>query len=530
MELASASRAAAPHSKRDWTFAVAAWAAVLLIAATSRAGGLEVPDLGTRALGRGTAFAARADDLSAFYYNPAGLSKQHDIDVLLGVSLIRQSVDYRRYGSGGCWVDEVGGVFVPECETTQEIMAVAEEYPGSVLITDPSLDHGELPDADYPYGRPFGSVSSSKSLGALPMIVVGWGDIGHVKGLAAAVGLLTPSSFGAPSYSDTGAQRYALTEANLLIVYPGAGLAYSPNRYFRIGAVFLSGIGVFEQSQAIRPMPIPRDVFFNGDLGGDALLTVNATDPFIPTGIVGVMSQPLDWLELGVSAKLPAFIEAEGKVSYRAPTTDMPESHLVRDGVTLRQMFPLVLRAGARFVHRRFDIETDFVWENWSALDAFEVDMDASLYDETTGEIEMPDAEVPKNFRDAFSARLGSDVEVWPEHLAVRAGGFYQSSAYPENNETFNIDFPYGEQFGVSAGLTWHVRIRGFNWLDVHAGYEHVFQPDVEVKRGIVQQQGQPYDNGEEQIPVGGVINGGKYRVSLDVFGLALEGHFPLKK
>ena len=44
---------------------------VLLSAATARAGGLEIPDLGTVAIGRGAAFVARADNLSAFHYNPA---------------------------------------------------------------------------------------------------------------------------------------------------------------------------------------------------------------------------------------------------------------------------------------------------------------------------------------------------------------------------------------------------------------------------------------------------------------------------
>ena len=55
------------------------------------------------------------------------------------------------------------------------------------------------------------------------------------------------------------------------------------------------------------------------------------------------------------------------------------------------------------------------------------------------------------------------------------------------------------------------------------------FQPDVVVKRGVVQQQGLPMQiSADESVQIANVVNGGRYRVSLNVFGLAIEGHFPL--
>jgi long-chain fatty acid transport protein len=508
--------------KRSFSgIALLAALAVTLVTGAVRAGGLEFPDLGTLAIGRGTAMVARADDGSAFYYNPAGLSKQPGVNALLGANIVNLNVDYKRYGSGGCWVDRVGGEFVPSCEADR--IAVLVDHPDATLIDDPALDHSL-----DPAGAPFGSVSSDKRFGASPMVVVSWGDVAKIEGLAIAIGLVPPSSFGTPSYPRTGPQRYSMIEANFLVVYPGLGFAYAPSRTFRIGGVFLSGVGHFRQSQAIRPFPLPLDPSFNEDLTGDAVITIDAKDPFIPTGIVGVMSQPLDWLELGLAVKLPAEIVAEGDVAYEASVIDLPDSYLKTSGVTLRHSFPLVIRAGARFVHPRFDVEADFVWEQWSSLDSFEVDMDAVLFDGTYSDLPMPDAEVPKRFRDTYSIRYGGDVEVWPEHLAVRVGGFYQTSAYPEDNATFNLDFPFGEQVGVGGGVTWHAIIRGVNYLDVHAGYMHVFQPDVVVKRGVVQQQGMPLTIDGEEVQIANAVNGGRYRVSLNVFGLALEGHFPL--
>ena len=44
------------------------------------AGGMEMPDNGTRALARGGAFTALADDLSAIAHNPGALIKLNGID------------------------------------------------------------------------------------------------------------------------------------------------------------------------------------------------------------------------------------------------------------------------------------------------------------------------------------------------------------------------------------------------------------------------------------------------------------------
>ena len=107
----------------------------------------------------------------------------------------------------------------------------------------------------------------------------------------------------------------------------------------------------------------------------------------------------------------------------------------------------------------------------------------------------------------------------------MRVRGLYQSSAYPKNNDTFSLDFPYGEQFGASAGLTWHA----FGYVDVSFGYIHLFQPRVTVTDGVLQQSpGSPYDpqDGGDLIHLGNTVNNGDYDVNLNIYALSLEGHF----
>lgn len=495
-----------------WGFSTA-----LFLVFNTQAGGLEVPDLGTVALGRGAAFVARADNLSAFYYNPAGLSKQKGPNVMLGVNMLHSKVEFLRSGNDR-EIEIAPGVQVQNPSKDYSTYQPLDGIPPEAFSTV-TLEGGGFP-----------STTGSGPIGLLPSLIFNWGDVLGIEGLAIAGGILPPTSFGAPKYPDDGAQRYALRDAHFLIMHPGVGVSYAFNRYIQVGAVFMSGFALLKQSQAIRPFPQKDDIVnFNEDLDGDAHLKVDVADHFMPTGVIGVLSNPLDWLEIGLAIKLPMYIKAKGKVEYTAPKVAFRNSALVKgqDDVTLSQHFPLAVRLGARYIHERFDVELDFVFENWASLDGFDIDMEAVLDEDTTDpnspKEDMPDTLVPKHFRNTYCVRLGGDIVVWPKHITVRLGGYVQSSAYPKNFDTFSLDFPFATQIGLSGGITWHA----MKYLDVHAGYMHVFQPDVTVTEGIIQQQGKPMEdaNGNEVSP-GNTVNNGTYKVALNLFGVSLEGHF----
>jgi long-chain fatty acid transport protein len=203
---------------------MASWCGViafLLIAPQARAGGIEVPDLGAVALGRGTAFVAKADNLTAFYYNPAGLSKSKGPNLIVGANLGNLNVRYTRTG-GDPYVQNVYGV--------------------EVISEHPEDDYYLVNEDDF-VAEPFSTTSQQGALGiSSANLVFNWGDPGGVKGLAVAVGVITPSGYGSSKYAASGSQRYVLVHAEQLIVYPGVGLSYAVNRYFQIGAVFLVGI------------------------------------------------------------------------------------------------------------------------------------------------------------------------------------------------------------------------------------------------------------------------------------------------
>lgn len=64
---------------------------LLLTASTSFAAGFRLPQAGAKAMGMGFAFTAVADDPSAIYFNPAGLTQLKGQNVMAGVTYVREN-------------------------------------------------------------------------------------------------------------------------------------------------------------------------------------------------------------------------------------------------------------------------------------------------------------------------------------------------------------------------------------------------------------------------------------------------------
>ena len=64
---------------------------LLFTASTSFAAGFRLPEAGVKAMGMGFAFTAQADDPSAIYFNPAGLTQLKGQNVMVGVTYVREN-------------------------------------------------------------------------------------------------------------------------------------------------------------------------------------------------------------------------------------------------------------------------------------------------------------------------------------------------------------------------------------------------------------------------------------------------------
>lgn len=493
------------HKKQYWQLLIITALTTFSLAAAS--GGLEFPGIGTEASARGGAFVAKATGGSAFIYNPAGLAKSTQINLLFSIQLVHLQLDYRRQGSGGYWLDSPANNWSQNCPNQ------------TICIADPNMDYGFATN-----GAPFSKTTMS-SWAPLPLAVLNWGNFAGIDGLSVSIGLVPPSAFGTFSLPSKGAQRYSLIRSSHFVIFPGVGIAYRIHPKVHVGAVFMSGIARLNQSLKIRPLPSMASTRYNENIDGDAFLETTAQDWFIPTATMGILVTPKKWLELGLSARLPAFIGAKGKMHYQAPSNDMALSYMpkTKNDITLKQHFPLHIRFGARYIGHRFDVEADVTFENWASLSGFDIIPDAIIIDpineQTQTETAMPKGEIPKNFRNTYSAHIGSSIALLPGILQLHLGAFFQSSAYPKNNSTFNIDVPFATQIGASGGLSVLLGKR----IKCHLAFLHIFQPRVTVKKGIVQQQGLPLSTGEN---IGNTINNGTYDVAINILGLSGEYQF----
>ena len=287
--------------------------AVLLCASLpslARAGGFEVPDNGTEALGRGTAFAAKASDGTALEYNVAGLANQRGTRVLFDGKIDIDNESFSRAGA----------------------------YPGTPPQT--------------PWGNTFYPTVSNQGVPFFAPFVALSTDFGYFDRLTFAVGAFGPSGAGNPVYpyglsnGEPSPARYDILASESTMILPTAAVAYRLADRIDVGAAFHYVMASFNLSNTAyvdigcaerRVLPVRRHQ--------RSVATVGLT----ATGSAGVMLHPDSWLDLGVNVRGPMTINGQGTISV---TT---YSGTQSSGAATLQTSPPVERprGGAREVQQR---------------------------------------------------------------------------------------------------------------------------------------------------------------------------------
>jgi long-chain fatty acid transport protein len=419
--------------------------AILGIATLARAGGFEIGDQGPRAAGRAGAFTVRADDPSAIDFNPAGLARLRGTRLFLADRLMFSNEEFRRARTLD-WSDAVHGM--PRFVSFPAVRnATRTQWKGPFLAA--STDFG-LSD---------------------------WGFAIGVYGPAGTIGQDFPLD---------GPQKYMLVDRQVEILYYTASVAWKYRDVFGIGASL----------QWVDLLSIRFDLVIDGNAsprlvkpaGGrfDVLSRMRGSDRVGFTSIVGVWYRPIRGLEFAAAARiLPVWFHAASRLSVQPLNLKLDEPpEITRDGVpdnkvTFSFVIPPRLRVGARYVFERGDrelgdIELDLGYEAWSMLKQFTLDGEGLVTTVLGQRVPIGVIKVPRHWKDTWSARLGGDFHVVPDHLTLRAGFFYESAA-SDPAYTY-IDLLAFHRFGPSAGFS-------FDWagFDLSAAYTYVFQMPVVV-------------------------------------------------
>jgi long-chain fatty acid transport protein len=395
-----------------------AWVWLVFLPSTAYGAAFYVPDLGVRALGRGGAFVARADDLTAAWYNPAGLADQGGTRFIADMGFIKQSVNYQR-------TDETGTPIGPPIGNTA-----------------------------FPFTIPFLGISSDFGLKNLTFSLSAYGPYSSKY-----------------SYPENGSQRYTLIESGVLEALYQVSVGWRITPWLKVGASIQNVDVGARQKLALAVLPTTPAT----EGQSDVRVNFDVNDHLTPNAHFGLLVSPASFLEFGASVKPPMPVNAEGTLDInqddiarlRAKGGLLANLAVQGNQVGLKFDLPLVVRSGLRFKHPRFDIETDFVVERWGGFSRLEVVPKDITYNLTGTPQKLTPIVQDRGYGDAYSIRVGSDIEIIPGKLTARVGYYYETSAVPD--QSLNVSSVDTEKHGFTVGVS-----AKFGWFGISAAYAYV--------------------------------------------------------
>ena len=383
--------------------------ALLVCPSIGQATGFRIVDQSASATGQASAFTAQADDASAVYYNPAGMTQLRRVQVSLGTLLIGGSTSF----------------------TSPTGVNARGDFGGSVA---------------YPPPTNFYITANLKDLG-----------VNFLGDLTAGLAVLSP--FGTlQRYPNNGPFATSVTRAALELFDIKPTLAYKVNDQLSLGLgldiyTFFNFWGEgqaelkFNASPALGGFGIPAGAPLEIN-GRDTALGFNASLMYTP--LRNAEGKPR--LNVGLIYRSQAVLDLKGQF-------------LVNGTVAADTRFPIVLPTvitggiaywPVRDQEREWKLEVDLDYTRWSSFRNTDVQLSAPFSTVIA---------FPRNWKSTYSPMVGTEYK-WlrPEKLphwevAVRGGYWYGPNAVPDS--TFSPAVPDSNNHAVSIGLGLLCKERG---------------------------------------------------------------------
>ncbi len=403
---------------------------LICLSSAAHAGGTFIPGYGSQAQPRAGAFAAKADDPSAIFHNPAGLAKLKGTMVHIGLNLVNFSQEFTREGS------------YDECTDSKCPSGVP--YAGQPYETVENQSHGKVHLGDFAVVP---LISASSDLG------LGWPVV-------FAAGIFAPGAGSAdrefaPDYVIEGdintpppPQRYDILRQELAFLMPSLAAGYRVNDKIDIGARVSWGFAELKGEVATWGL---RN--YEEWEGFDADFAIEGVDKFVPSVGIGAMYRPHTSVELGLNYRSASHIRAEGTgvalsgsgtliegIDVLQPKTDAPYvcgpgGTIVSFTTCVETTLPQVATIAGRWILRdakgeeRADVELDLQWENWSSASTI-----TNLVDAKTVTLnKLPPSVIRHGYKDVLSARLGGSYTfpMGVNKLSLRGGLAHDTETAP---------------------------------------------------------------------------------------------------
>jgi long-chain fatty acid transport protein len=475
----------------------------MTVAATATAdSGLDSPDSGVVQMGRGSAWTARADDPLAVYFNPAAMAFQAT-SVHLGAQLLMSKKCFTRVGPNGQPVAPDTGVPAPLLPGQAQPTGTQQVLPSDTVCSPAS-----------PFPNPqLGAVFRVHDKVAVGIALVAPHAAGNTN---FPESLSYTNAYGFP-ITEPSPQRYLLVSSSALIVDPTVSVAYAPLDNLSFGLGFIWGIGTLDFvtfSETVSPVPAAGTTATD-HASNDVRAELKAKDLFIPGIVASVLWMPTHNFDLSGWFKWQAPLEASTDVTITSqywaangsrntnycqenyPTKPNCNITQANDAGTIQFNIPMEAKLAFRYHHPRadigeqpgwanvpgrkvrdpmsqdvFDVEVDFTYANNSTVQDIQVGFHPGIVIQDgspNGVGQVPtNANIAHHWKDVGGVRVGGDVVVVPNVLALRTGGWFETAG--QDPGYLNVDFDMAMKGGIAGGAT--VRL---GRVDLSVGYQHTF-------------------------------------------------------
>jgi hypothetical protein len=270
----------------------------------------------------------------------------------------------------------------------------------------------------------------------------------------------------------------------------------------------------------------------------DMKAETTGSDWFTFNAIVGAWVRPVPSLQFGLAGQvIPTSIKTNSKLNVTPVDSSLGAVEITRDGVPANDVnvtlpLPLSVRAGARYrqlagMREIFDVELDAEYETWSRVNDFTLDGHGLLADFQGGSANLNQIKIAKHWNNTLAVKLGGDVSVIPDRLAVRGGAFYETAVADAAYQ--NVDFPGGPMMGATLGGSlsfgrWEValayQLRHMSTVTVTEANARVYQ-QVPASRCTPPYDG-PFCNEHYLGQPSPAINAGSYNATSHYIAIAL--------
>ena len=377
---------------------------LLFTASTSFASGFRLPEAGAKAMGMGFAFTAQANDPSAIYFNPAGLTQLKGQNVMVGLSYVREN---------------------------------GAEFTGTTPVDNPAANRSEtqktlnfyIPNAYYTRTTNSGNV-------------------------AYGVGIFSPFGLG-QEYENrqTSIFRNQITKIDLKTV------VVNPTIAFKIGDALSVGGGIDYMWGQAKLAKTPWSPALGGNLyeldlkGSDDAWGYN----------FGILLKATENFRIGASYRSPFTLKIkDGDVGLSGINTT---GVAALGGASVSQAFfgggtafsskanatismPATFALGAAYTIGRLTVEADGDWTFWHSFSSLPITVQnprAPVFVSTNA---------PKRWEDVVALRLGAEYRV-TDPLALRAGFVYDPTPVPA--DTMGPELPDATRLNYMVGAGYKV-------------------------------------------------------------------------